>query len=213
MFSGELDVCCSSATFATNVAVRYIRLTPQRREEFAAIIIGGDLSEFDGLELIQNNSTRWNSWFQSITRALQLQIIVASIEVKKRGGKSDAKLQMGTWHAAQWAYLRWEVLASLQRTSGVEEPAVLERLANENLWRLPFLIGIVTEGHSWAFTISTQHGLKTNHWEDHRFGTTENNLDVYKVVAGVRRIAPYAQEVYLLWFQKYILSGFKPDLM
>ncbi|KAM4060593.1 restless-like transposase [Hirsutella rhossiliensis] len=33
--------------------VRYIRLTPQRREEFAAIIIGGHLSEFDGLELIR----------------------------------------------------------------------------------------------------------------------------------------------------------------
>jgi hypothetical protein len=52
--------------------VRYIRLTPQRREEFAAIIIGGDLAEFDGLELIQNNSTRWNSWFHSITRALNV---------------------------------------------------------------------------------------------------------------------------------------------
>ncbi|KAF7450657.1 Dimer-Tnp-hAT domain containing protein [Pyrenophora tritici-repentis] len=45
---------------------------PQRREEFATIIIGGDLSQFDGLELIQNNSTRWNSWFYSITRALNV---------------------------------------------------------------------------------------------------------------------------------------------
>lgn len=52
--------------------VQYIRLTPQRREEFAAITIGGDLSKFDGLELIQNNSTRWNSWFHSITRALNV---------------------------------------------------------------------------------------------------------------------------------------------
>jgi hypothetical protein len=52
--------------------VRYIRLTPQRREEFAAIVVGGDLSAFDGLELIQNNSTRWNSWFHSITRALNV---------------------------------------------------------------------------------------------------------------------------------------------
>ncbi|KAG9375522.1 hypothetical protein A1F94_013897 [Pyrenophora tritici-repentis] len=51
--------------------VRYIRLTPQRRKEFATII-GGDLSQFDGLELIQNNSTRWNSWFYSITRALNV---------------------------------------------------------------------------------------------------------------------------------------------
>ncbi|KAA8613603.1 Dimer-Tnp-hAT domain-containing protein [Pyrenophora tritici-repentis] len=52
--------------------VRYIRLTPQRREEFATVIIGGDLSQFDGLELIQNNSTRWNLWFYSITRALNV---------------------------------------------------------------------------------------------------------------------------------------------
>ena len=35
-------------------------------------MIGGDLSAFDGLELIQNNSTRWNSWFHSITRALNV---------------------------------------------------------------------------------------------------------------------------------------------
>ncbi|KAH6974714.1 hypothetical protein EDB80DRAFT_693154 [Ilyonectria destructans] len=49
-----------------------IALTPQRREEFAAIIIGGDLAEFDRLELIQNNSTRWDSWFHSITRALNV---------------------------------------------------------------------------------------------------------------------------------------------
>lgn len=52
--------------------VRYIRLTPQRREEFASVVIGGDLSAFDGLDLIQNNPTRWNSWFHSITRALNV---------------------------------------------------------------------------------------------------------------------------------------------
>src|SRR6266511_2251871 len=38
--------------------VRYIRLTPQRREEFTTIVIGRDLSAFDKLKLIQNNSTR-----------------------------------------------------------------------------------------------------------------------------------------------------------
>ncbi len=41
--------------------VRYIRFTPQRREEFTIIVIGGDLSVFDRFKLIQNNSTRWNS--------------------------------------------------------------------------------------------------------------------------------------------------------
>jgi hypothetical protein len=46
--------------------VRYIRLNPQRLKELAAMTIGDDLSKFDGLELIQNNSTRWNSWLHSI---------------------------------------------------------------------------------------------------------------------------------------------------
>ncbi|KJZ69640.1 hypothetical protein HIM_10979 [Hirsutella minnesotensis 3608] len=82
--------------------VRYIRLTPQRREEFAAIIIGGDLSEFDGLELIQNNSTRWNSWFHSITRALnvreRLEIFSARhVPGKGSQGISNFKLDGQHW--------------------------------------------------------------------------------------------------------------------
>ena len=82
--------------------VRYIRLTPQRREEFAAIIIGGDLSEFDGLELIQNNSTRWNSWFHSITRALnvreRLEIFSARhVPGKGSHGISNFKLDGQHW--------------------------------------------------------------------------------------------------------------------
>ncbi|KJZ68202.1 hypothetical protein HIM_11276 [Hirsutella minnesotensis 3608] len=82
--------------------VRYIRLTPQRREEFAAIIIGGDLSDFDGLELIQNNSTRWNSWFHSITRALnvreRLEIFSARhVPGKGSQGISNFKLDGQHW--------------------------------------------------------------------------------------------------------------------
>lgn len=82
--------------------MRYIRLTPQRREEFAAIIIGGDLCEFDGLELIQDNSTRWNSWFQSITRALnvreRLEIFSARhVPGKGSQGISNFKLDGQHW--------------------------------------------------------------------------------------------------------------------
>ena len=52
--------------------VRYIRGSSQRRDEFASLAIGGELSEFDNLELIQSNSTRWNSWFKSLTRAINV---------------------------------------------------------------------------------------------------------------------------------------------
>lgn len=121
--------------------------------------------------------------------ALQLQIMVVGIEVKKGGGgRPDAKLQMGTWHAAQWAFLRWAVLAALQRGNRDEDLVTLEEQADENLSELPFLIGIVVEGHSWAFTLSTREQSKTISWEDHRFRTTENNLDICKAAAGLRRI-------------------------
>ncbi|KAL9563891.1 hypothetical protein ACKAV7_011926 [Fusarium commune] len=81
--------------------VRYIRLTPQRREEFAAIIIGGDLSEFDGFELIQNNSTRWNSWFHSITRALNVRErleIFSARHVPGKGSQGIANFKLDGQH-------------------------------------------------------------------------------------------------------------------
>ncbi|KJZ71689.1 hypothetical protein HIM_08927 [Hirsutella minnesotensis 3608] len=47
--------------------VRYIRASPQRRQFFRSIEVGGDLAAFDRLE-----STRWNSYFLSIGRALNV---------------------------------------------------------------------------------------------------------------------------------------------
>lgn len=52
--------------------MRYIRGSPQRRNEFAGLVLGGEIQEFDSLELIQSNSTRWNSWFKSLTRAINV---------------------------------------------------------------------------------------------------------------------------------------------
>lgn len=81
--------------------VRYIRLTPQRREEFATIIIGGDLSQFDGLELIQNNSTCWNSWFHSITRALNVRErleLFSARHVPGKGSQGIANFKLNGQH-------------------------------------------------------------------------------------------------------------------
>lgn len=51
--------------------VRYIRMTPQRRAEFRKIVIqDSEWADFNRLELIQTNATRWNSYFMSIVRAL-----------------------------------------------------------------------------------------------------------------------------------------------
>lgn len=55
--------------------IRYIRWSPQRREEFAHCIQGGNLAEFDQLELIQDNDTRCNSFHLAISRALELKSV------------------------------------------------------------------------------------------------------------------------------------------
>jgi hypothetical protein len=81
--------------------VRYIRLSPQRREEFAAIVMGGHLTEFDRLELIQNNSTRWNSWFHSITRALNVRErleIFSARHVPGKGSHGIANFRLDGQH-------------------------------------------------------------------------------------------------------------------
>lgn len=50
--------------------VRYVLASGQRREEFAAISGGVSVKKYDHLGLIQDNSTRWNSMFLALTRAL-----------------------------------------------------------------------------------------------------------------------------------------------
>ena len=65
-------------------------------------MVGGDLSVFEGLELIRNNSTLWNSWFNSITRALNVRErleLFSARHVPSKGsqGISNFKLDGQHW--------------------------------------------------------------------------------------------------------------------
>jgi hypothetical protein len=50
-------------------------------------VISGGLSACDGLELIQNNSIHWNSWFHSLTRALNVQERLELFSARHMPGK------------------------------------------------------------------------------------------------------------------------------
>lgn len=52
--------------------IKYIRWTPQRREQFDNCKGDHALGAFDHLQLIQDNSTRWNSFYYAIQRSLDL---------------------------------------------------------------------------------------------------------------------------------------------
>lgn len=68
-----------------------------------------------------------------------------SVESKRPGGSvDDAQLQMGAWHAAQWAFLD-EVTAKMGTT----------------LESLPFLPGLIVQGEHWYFVATTRDDKKT----------------------------------------------------
>ncbi|EMT71546.1 hypothetical protein FOC4_g10010051 [Fusarium odoratissimum] len=144
---------------------------------------------------------------------LQLSPIVLSIETKRPGKELDAaQLQMGVWHAAQWAFLRSVVGLTAQPLTA-EEEILRKQKANDVLGQLGFIPGIIVQGHRWLFVFSTLEGDKTVLWTERQFGTTQSILDTYAVVAGIRELARWARDVYVPWFRANVLDGFQSTEM
>ena len=91
----------------------------------------------------------------------------------------------------------------------VDSAEQLEVKADEAMSRLHFIPGIVVHGHSWALIFSTREGAQTILWKDQEFGSTRTILETYQIVAGVRTITDWAVNIYMPWFHKHILGGFK----
>lgn len=144
--------------------------------------------------------------------------LLLSIETKKHGiGGDRAELQMDAWLASQWAFLHCSVarkLASVPQQSfdaedktGSEDSADGEMCAAA-LLALRFLPGIIVQGHRWALVISTYDPItrQSQLWSDHQFGTTQDLLETYATVAGVRRLMAWARDVYLPWLREHVMD-------
>jgi hypothetical protein len=82
---------------------------------------------------------------------LKAEPISISLETKRSGDDEDnATLQIGTWQAAQWNYLKY----LLVRVGG-------EAHAETALDELGILPAIITQGHQWSFAATTREGSKT----------------------------------------------------
>ncbi|KAM6508174.1 hypothetical protein FALCPG4_018061 [Fusarium falciforme] len=142
---------------------------------------------------------------------LQIRPIVLSIETKAENQNLDAaELQIGVWHAAQWAFLRSSLL-SVKRASAGRLPTAQEaEQADEALSRLPFIPAVIVQGHRWLFVLSTRQGHKTILWKEWQFGSTSTVVETYQTVAGLRQLTAWAEKVYLPWFQEEVLAAYKP---
>ncbi|KAL6795155.1 hypothetical protein J3E68DRAFT_335165 [Trichoderma sp. SZMC 28012] len=141
---------------------------------------------------------------------LQLRPLVLGIGTRKPGVEWDrAQVQTGIWHASQWAFLRWAVRQKLLKRrvaqgadEGEEEFQAEERAV---LSKLGFIPGIIVQGNRWHLVISTYHEGKTTLWAEWVFGTTKSLMDIYSVIAGVRRLTAWARDTYIPWFKENVL--------
>ncbi|KAL7783409.1 hypothetical protein V8C37DRAFT_49455 [Trichoderma ceciliae] len=137
---------------------------------------------------------------------LQLRPLLLSIETKKPGIEGEkAQLQIGVWHAAQWAFLHWAVGQKLQQKQQLtDEEFKAEKLAA--LSKLGFIPGIIIHWNRWNLVLSTYNNGKTKLWVELAFGTTKNIREIYAIVAGVRELTAWARDIYLPWFKENVLT-------
>ncbi|KAI1130571.1 hypothetical protein F5Y10DRAFT_276075 [Nemania abortiva] len=142
--------------------------------------------------------------------------LLLSIATTKPGIRWEmAQLQMGIWHVAQWAFIRWAVAQKLVRDRiqvGIEtQPQIrqddLDVKVLAVLSKLEFIPGVIIQDHRWYLVLSTYEDGKTKLWVDCRFGTTGTCLGTYSTIAGIRQLMAWARDVYMPWFKTNILDG------
>lgn len=109
-----------------------------------------------------------------------------SIETKRYGGDvRRADVQIATWQAAQWTFLK--------------------SLAGEAISELPFLPGIVVQGHEWRLVATTRKNDETILWSSYQFGSTLTTVGVFQILAGVQRLRKWSVEVFWPWYRRSVL--------
>ncbi|UKZ79069.1 hypothetical protein TrVFT333_006820 [Trichoderma virens FT-333] len=112
----------------------------------------------------------------------------------KAGEWDKAQLQIGVWHAAQWAFLRWGVRQKLLKQHAAQDTPDEETLKAETLdalSKLGFIPGIFVNGNRWHLVISTYDDGKTTLWAEWVFGATKSLMKIYAVIAGVRELTAW----------------------
>ncbi|EGU72589.1 hypothetical protein FOXB_16902, partial [Fusarium oxysporum f. sp. conglutinans Fo5176] len=118
---------------------------------------------------------------------LQKRPVTVSIETKRTNESLErASLQMSVWHAAQWRFLE-----ELAGSAALDE--------------LEFLPGVFVQGHKWEFVASSYLNGRTTLWTERTMGTTQSELGVFQVMAGLNRLRRWSLEVFWPWYKTYVL--------
>ncbi|KAI9731062.1 MAG: hypothetical protein M1818_007919 [Claussenomyces sp. TS43310] len=117
--------------------------------------------------------------------------IAVSIETKRAAiDETAANVQLSMWVAAHMARLRQ--LAAAANTN--EDP--------------PGLPAIIVQGHDWKFTLAYAYNReRTVVLKDILIGATNSMMGLFRLIAGLRRLARWVDEEYRVWFDKNALNA------
>ncbi|KAF5004983.1 hypothetical protein FDECE_8548 [Fusarium decemcellulare] len=119
---------------------------------------------------------------------LQKLPVAVSIETKRTNQNLDkANLQMNIWQAAQW-----RLLEELAGATALEE--------------LEFLPGILVQGHKWEFVASSYQDGRTILWTERTLGSTQSEMGVFQILAGISRLRQWALEIFWPWYKVHVLK-------
>ncbi|KAF4969890.1 hypothetical protein FSARC_2967 [Fusarium sarcochroum] len=178
-----------------NVAGRFIPLTSRyrhnKRIDFCLFL---DVTEHSLLETAieaKVESSQHDSINHTETPWLSRFPISIGIETKKTGEDWHTALeQMTIWMSAHWKRLQ-------DLTGQVDS--------------LPFLPGIIVQGHDWYFVASTLGGLVDGKqrqvliWNKVLIGSTEGLQGICQIVAVLQYLTKWVVEVYYPWLQSAVL--------
>ena len=115
--------------------------------------------------------------------------IAVNIETKKGAvAEDEAHVQLGTWLTAQYSRLR-------------------QLMPDKAITKLPSFPVLSVQGQRWLLMIaSLQDNDRINLIKELYLGDTDSIAGVYQVIAAIRRIARWINDVYRPWFEREILS-------
>ncbi|KAJ2901827.1 uncharacterized protein MKZ38_001365 [Zalerion maritima] len=138
--------------------------------------------------------------------------LCVGIESKRSAGDTDkADVQLGIWLSAHWRFLAHLLGGkSRHKRSGgagsgtlADAAAANRKLAQE----LVFLPGLIVEGHRWSLVVSVLDPQGTvTIYNGMQIGSTDNALNVYKLLFALRILEKWATETYWPWFARSILG-------
>ncbi|XWW97787.1 hypothetical protein V2A60_005774 [Cordyceps javanica] len=117
-----------------------------------------------------------------------------------------ARLQLGLWEMARWAFLRrWFMPGATPTGPVVGVTGLVDTIETSHMQQIAlkflpsFLPSIIIQGHDWWLFVATAEGKRTVLWQRVLIGSTSNSRGVYQIVSALQYLENWVRDVRWPW--------------